>query len=211
MRGERERHKRVRGFTLTETLVSAFVMAILGAGLMATFLTGKSSYLTADATVQVQQEARRAFDSMVRELRQAGNLSTTALGNGSVQLNFQVAMGYNQAGCANAICWGDGAQIGATRWVHYAVIGADDNTRQLVRCPNASQAGAVTVFDGAACRVLANGMRHPNADGSALFAWDAATQTVTINLQTRHLDPELPTGGISGGVLTTRVRARNSS
>src|SRR3989338_2492892 len=63
------------GFTLVELIVVSALLMIVGGGLLTTFMTGQTSYLSADAYAQVQQEARRAFDNVVRELREAGNVT----------------------------------------------------------------------------------------------------------------------------------------
>ena len=81
-----------KGFTLTEILIVAALLLILGVGLLTVFLNGQTSYLSADAYVQVQQESRKAFDNAVQELRSAGNVSLSA---DAKQLHFQIARGYN--------------------------------------------------------------------------------------------------------------------
>ena len=161
---------RPRGFTLVEVMIVALLFLVVGGALLTTFLTGRTSYLSSDAFVLVQQEARRAFDVMVRELREAsasGGCAANAT-NGGLQLNFQVAQGYNQAGCpntaccpsgncANAICWG--SEVAGNPWIHYALVDGDGNAatgndRQLVRSLNKN--AERNNVSAAACRVLAN-------------------------------------------------------
>jgi Tfp pilus assembly protein PilW len=195
----------------------AVLFIVLVAGLLTTFLTGRTSYLSADAYIQVQQEGRRAFDTMVRELRESGQVTVTADGvNGSSRLHFQIARGYNTEagapplGCTvpPSICWGSDTTTG--EWVHYSLIGAAGNTRQLIRYRGVQGAAPPASCTAANdCRVLANYIRHPNEDNTALFLYDAATQTVTVNLQTELLNPVLPTGRITSPLLTSRVRLRN--
>lgn len=109
------------GFTLFELLVVIVIFGGIMAALMVAFLISESSYHTADSYVQVQQEARRAFDTMVKELREAGwgtvaanpgtggnctfaalisavtvsNTCVAAGGNAGNQIDFQIALGYD--------------------------------------------------------------------------------------------------------------------
>ena len=196
------------GFTLVELLVVVGLFLVLVGGLLTLFLIGRTSYLSADASTLVQQESRQAFDNMVRELREAGpanQIGTTPLPNGTVQLNFQIVRGYNQAGCPQ-VCWGSEQALG--EWVHYAIIDAPTNTRQLIRCTNTSQSGAITAF-GANCRVMANNIRHPNQTGTNAFIY--APGVVTVNLEIQYQSPMLPNGGQTTGVLTSAVKLRNTS
>ncbi|GEM_PF-1564557 len=110
-----------KGFTLIELLVVIVIFGGIMAALMVAFLISESSYHTADSYVQVQQEARRAFDAMVKELREAGwdatnkptvpgcagcgatgdrvwitNAGTYVLNNtAGNRIDFQVALGYD--------------------------------------------------------------------------------------------------------------------
>jgi len=197
-------------------LIVTVLLFIVGGGMLSTFLTGQASFMSGEAYVQVQQEARRAFDVMVRELREAqmslGN-PTTTLGNGSIQLNFQVALGYNtQTECQNPArtCWGGDGVVGD--WLHYAIIGAG-NTTQLVRYRNRIEVGTPPAPPCAAptCRVLANNVQHPNTNSpsSPLFAYDLANKVVTINFQTAYNDRKLPGGRQATRVLSSRVKLRN--
>ncbi|HEX9780595.1 MAG TPA: hypothetical protein VGB20_05205 [bacterium] len=200
------RRARRSGLTIVELVVVALLLGLMTAALLSTFLSGQASFLSTDASIHVQEEARRAFNTVVRELREAGGVSTTALPNGAIQLNFQIARGYNQAGCPNAICWG--SEQALNEWVHYSIVGNAGNARQLIRCTDTNATGAVTAVV-AGCRVLANHVRHPNAANSAAFVWDAANRMVTINLEIEYQNPALPTGVRTTGVLTSRVALRN--
>lgn len=223
---------RSRGFTLSEIIVVAALFFILGGGVLTAFLTGQTSFFSADSYVQVQQEARRAFDNMVRELREAGPpppgppvVSLTANGPaGSNQLNFQIARGYNLAApcLPDIICWGseNAAPGGVGEWIHYAVMTnatlAVNNQLQLVRCVSGAQ-GTVVDSTTPNCRVLANNIVTTSFGllDNAGNATVASPRVVTVSLQARHTNPRLPGGsqgiGIGGGAtpLTTRVRLRN--
>ena len=196
------------GLTLIELLLVTALFFVIAGALLTALLSGQTSYLSADAALQVQEEARRAFDVIVRELRESGPAAGPTLtadvptGSGFNQLNFQIARGYNDVGCANTICWGSENANG--EWIHYAVIDdptlPDANDLQLVRCVNAAQATAIA--SGAGCRVLANDIQ------SVTFAY--AGGEVTVNLQVQYNDPRLPGGGrASTQPLSSRVRLRN--
>lgn len=203
------------GFTLVEMMVVTVLLFIVGGGLVSTFLTGQASYFSTGAYIQVQQEARRAFDVMVRELREArvsgANGGMTVLGSGANQLNFQVARGYTATchGVPTAqpeTCWGSDAAV--DEWVHYALVGAAGNTRQLIRCRDANEVGPITAYNSVSCRVLANYVRYSNASAQ-VFLYDSANRIVTINLQIEYADPKLPNGRQVTPVLSSRVKLRN--
>ena len=63
---------RSRGFTLIEMLVSIGIAGTLAAALIVSLLIGRETYLSSSASIDVQQEARRAFQTMVQELRESG-------------------------------------------------------------------------------------------------------------------------------------------
>ncbi|MDP3722825.1 MAG: hypothetical protein Q8R91_04935 [Candidatus Omnitrophota bacterium] len=189
---------RAWGFTLVELMVVSVIFVIIGMGLLTTFVTGWTSFFSADAYIQVQQEARRAFDAMVRELREAGQI--TAAGS---QLDFQVALGYNQPPpCpAGAICWGARDENGVSRasWkLRYRVAGTQ-LIREIVDSGNMVQPGT---------RILANFIDGANTS----FSWNPANRTVTMQLQAQYLNSQnraLPGAGQRTGVWTTRVGVRN--
>lgn len=194
-----------KGFTLVEVVVVAVIFVVLSGGLLTTYLAGRTSYASADAFIQVQQESRRAFDTMVRELREAGNVAE----DGADRLNFQIARGYNLDAvvCPNAICWG--SDFANNEWVHYAVITVD-NVPQLIRFTSGGQGTATPAACAApTCRVLANYYFDDPADPDPLFDFNAVDQSVTIKLQIRYSNTVLPTGSMSSPTLTSRVTLRN--
>lgn len=198
------------GFTLVEVLIVSLLLLVLGGALLTLFLAGQTSYLSAEAYLDVQQQARRALDTLIRELHEAGPSGTiNVIANGtpgSNQLNFQIAREYNNAvSCPNAICWGSEAQV--SDWIHYAVVQnaavPAPNNLQLVRCITAGAGSQNTVvMNGAGCRVLANNVRTAN------FNVAGGAVTMTFELQYQH--PSLPGGVQTTGPLTMRVRLRNS-
>jgi type II secretory pathway pseudopilin PulG len=182
---------------LLEVMVVLLLFSLVLGGLLTTLLTGQASYASAEAYVQVQQEVRRAFDDMTRELREAGGTITAA----ADQLDFQVSLGYDRtdlAGCpASAVCWGTQAANGLEQsgWsVRYRLDGT-----QLIR----------EVLDEAATvqgtRVLAN---YVDAAASS-FAWNVGSRTMTAVLAGRYEHPLATQAVQTIGPLTSRVRLRN--
>ncbi len=191
--------RRAAGLTLTELLIGSILFLVLGGALLVSFLTGQSSYLSSDAYIQVQEEARRAFDNVVRELRESVTISCgpppavqTGNCNGS-RINFRVAMGYT--GGVTQV--GDGSTL---NWYGHYII--DAAAQRLYRCATAGEGDAV---DLAACRVLAN---HVDTAQSS-FSWSTATRIVTCTVQVTYANPRLPSGSISTPRLVSQVRLRN--
>ncbi len=198
-----------RGFTLIEVaVVTGVSLGVLGA-LMMILLVGRSSYYSAEASVQAQQEARRAFDAITKELREAGqvNNNVSIPAPGVQRLDFQVARSYDATLCGG-ICWGTDDAGWPTGWVHYALeTTAAQNTR-LLRCVTANRLDPMPAgFAG--CRVLANAMDPDVADTA--FTYDQAARTVTVKLRTAVVSSKIPGGGVasSSGSLTTQVKLRN--
>lgn len=188
------------GFTFIELLVVSVLFLAVGAGLLTVFLSGRTSSLSGDAYVQVQEEARKAFDRAVQDLRQAGNVVVSA---DAKQLHFQTARGYNtEAACQNppAICWGSEAATG--EWLHLVITGAGDNV-QLVRCTTAALVNPVTDVTG--CRVLANRVKG----GTSSFVYDVANRVVTLTMEFEYQNAALPGGRQTTTPLSTRVKLRN--
>jgi Tfp pilus assembly protein PilW len=187
-----------KGFTVVEVLVVALFLVIIGGGFLTSYLTGQSSYLSADASIQVQQEARRAFDNMVKELREAKLLSDPA---GGGQLDFQIALGYNTPVACGGICWGAKDQNGVsqTGWAICYKVVASGTTNQLQRQILNGVNGAVQGTP----RVLAN---YVNSDTTS---FSASSGVVTINFESRYAKSTLPGGFQSTGVLTSQVKLRN--
>ena len=200
---------RPKGFTLVEVMIVAVLFLIISGALLTMFLTGRTSYLSSDAYVLVQQEARRGFDVMVRELREAqittGPPVACNQANWSNQLNFQVALSYDSVN--GNIDWGaDGVE---GQWAHYAVVPGPANIQQLVRCVNNDAGGAIV--SGAGCRVLANYVRPPvGGVNGATFCYDSGERVVGLRLQIQYANPALPTGSHSTPLMTSRVKLRNS-
>ena len=182
--------------SLVEAVLSVVIFVVVMAGVLVSMLMGDRSYAVNDAVVHVQEEVRRALDSMVTELRQAGGAVTVT---GGTQLDFQLALGYNLPNpCpANAVCWGAHNSAGANQanWrVRYRQNGTQ-LVRELLDVNGLLQAGT---------RVLANDVN------SLAFTYN--TNIVRIQLQIRDSRPQLPGGAITAGPtpLITQVRLRNA-
>ncbi len=65
-----------RGFTLTELMISAAIVAMVMAGIFTLQRQGQFAYLFGSARVEVQQNARIALDVMTKELRSAQSLTS---------------------------------------------------------------------------------------------------------------------------------------
>ena len=190
-----------RGFTLVEILVVMVIFGGIMGVLLLSFLVGKSSFLSADAYVQVQQEARRALDVMVRELREAGNVTEPDANT----LRFQVALGFDRdleiTGCPDgAICWGAQDQSGTSQpnWlVQYRESGTQ-LVREILNAGAAVQPGT---------RVLANNVDATNTT----LDYVASDEIVTIAIAIRQTSQQLPGGSMqtSPAALQARVRLRN--
>lgn len=200
-----------RGFTFVEVLIVVAIFMGLSAALLASLLVSRASYVSADAYVQVQQEARRAFDSMVKELHQAGriNNNVSILDPGVQRLDFQIVLGYDAAVCGG-VCWGSDDPTLPNGWLHYVLDTADPQNARFMRCVSANRLDPMPAgFAG--CRVLANRVNPALANSS--FTYDHGSRTVTVRLQTSITSPQLPGGtvGTAPAPLLTRVRLRNAS
>ena len=193
------------GLTLLELLIVLAIFGGLTGALFVSFLAGRSSYTSTDAYIQVQQESRRAFDAMVKELRGTTNIDTELTtpnqdtpSQGASRLNFQLDRGYNVSGCTpNAICWGNDTTNGG--WVHYL-----RNGTQLLRCQ--SSASDTVITDVSTCRVLANNVQ------TFVVNYTNTNRTVTLRLTTQVTSQQLPNGSLSTGAtpLQVQVRLRNA-
>jgi len=72
----------IKGLTLIELMAASLIFLIVFAAIIAILTSGRDSWQIGSAQVQVQQEARRAMESIVRELRPASNVDTATFVNG---------------------------------------------------------------------------------------------------------------------------------
>ena len=196
---------KTNGFTLVETMIVTLIAVVIGAAVLTSLMVGRTTFIFSDASALVQQEARRAFDNTVRELRESATMScgeaATTASCTNDRVNFQIVRGYDAA--TQTLQLGSEASNG--EFVHYIITGAGTNA-QLVRCRSAAATTATASFgDFSGCRVLAN---YVNG-GPSTFSWDSPGNVVTVTLEVEYRHPILPTGSRRTGVLTSRVRVRN--
>jgi len=212
------------GFTLVEFLVVMTLMLVIGGGLLTSFLVGRTSYLSADAYIIVQQEARKAFNNMVRELRESATITcgtdtafpsppgvSCSSSGANARLNLQLVTGYI-AGTGVTL----GSESVVNGWVHYAMIGTAPN-QQLIRWRSAAGTPADLPVPTSAtcvapdCRVLANNVKSvaftaTDTDATA----DGEADVVTVNIEVEYTNSMLPGGSMTTGVLSSSVKLRNT-
>lgn len=69
--------KKHRGFTLIELMIVLFILSIVMMAIYSLYLTHQRSAYTQDEVVEVQQNLRIGMESMTRDIRMAGFLSST--------------------------------------------------------------------------------------------------------------------------------------
>ncbi|MBI4341105.1 MAG: prepilin-type N-terminal cleavage/methylation domain-containing protein [Candidatus Omnitrophica bacterium] len=204
------------GFTLPELLVVGVIMAVVLGAMLVTFMSGQTSYLAMDASIQIQEEARRAFDTMVREIRGGGSAAPRTV-SGKPALDFRVALDYNLlgvAGCpADAVCWGayDGSGVAhKDYWVEYRVETLGNGRAQLVREVLIGDSGSSPVgpLTPPVTRVLST-----LVDDTVTNAFDVSADVVTITLPFKSPRNALVPGSTSGQATTlaSKVKLRNPS
>ena len=62
----------MKGFTLVELMIVMLIFSIILGAMFAVMNMGKASWHSGDTQIQVQQEARKGMDRIVKELRQTG-------------------------------------------------------------------------------------------------------------------------------------------
>lgn len=143
-----QRPRRSRGLSLVELMVALVVGLLLMAGAISIFLSNKRTYEITDDLSRLQENARFALETMLRDLRMAGNLGC---GQRSVNLSNEVAVP------SDGILWDlttnlEGLDDGATAWSpSNRATNVDNNVGGLRDVPIAPLAGtdAITVRYGA--------------------------------------------------------------
>ena len=136
-----------RGLTITELLIAVAIFVAIGGALAVSLLMDQRAFVTSEASTHVQQQARRALDAMVKELREAGNVdSPTTAPNQDVtnttRLNFQIARSYDDALCGG-ICWGNDTMTGG--WIHYLLDATNATNVQTFQADYTNSTKTVTV------------------------------------------------------------------
>jgi len=65
-----------KGFSLIELMVVVVVLSLIVLGLVSFFTGGVRSWITGQGQLQAQRNARQAIDMMVREIREASEVTT---------------------------------------------------------------------------------------------------------------------------------------
>src|SRR3989338_6579992 len=98
--------KKHSGFTLIEIMVVMAVFSIIVSSLFSILTIGRNSWYQGGTAVDVQQEARKAMDKMVRELRESGSQKQNLPASSPYSANgiiFQISTGVDSNG---EIIWG---------------------------------------------------------------------------------------------------------
>lgn len=74
--------KRIAGLSLVELLTVMLIFSLITIALFTVLAVGRRSWQIGTAQIEVQQEARRAMDSMIRELRAASVIDPGTFVNG---------------------------------------------------------------------------------------------------------------------------------
>lgn len=197
-----------RGLTITELLIAAAIFVAIGGALAVSLLMDQRAFVTSESFMHVQQQARRALDAMVKELRESGNIdSPTTNPNQDVtsttRLNFQIARSYDEVLCGG-ICWGNDTVTGG--WIHYLLDATNATNVRLVRCQSAASDTAIADFGSATCpATLSNDVQTFQVD------YASSTKTVTVRLENRLASSYLATGSMrtTPAPLRTQVKLRN--
>ncbi len=207
---------RCRGLTFVEMIVVIAIFTGLSASLLTALLVGRTSQVSSEAYIQVQEETRRLFDDVVRELHEAGNVNNNVsipTANPVQRLDFQIVRGYDHVDCGGAgtgLCMGTDDAAFPVGWIHYNLDAVTDPTNpRFMRCVTAGRLDAMPA-NYVGCRVLANRVNATLANSS--FTYDHINRTVTVRLQTTVTSSQLPGGtmGTTPTPLMTLVRLRNA-
>lgn len=143
------------GLSLFELIVVAAIFAAMTAALLISFVVGRRSHVVGDAYVQVQQEARRAVDAMIKELRQT-NSSRMFLSGGSTVV-FQIPHdndGDGSVATGGTLEWG--APDVDSGCLQYTLSGTQIERTQLAGPLNVAGATCGSQAAGTTARVLGN-------------------------------------------------------
>ncbi len=173
--------KNNRGLTLLEIIIVVFLFSIISAAIFSVLATGRNSLSAGESQIGVQQACRNGLDSMIKELRQAGDSTITGVpanGTNYSSITFQIPT----AIAATGITWSSNIQ--------YALGGL--NNAQLLRTQSGSQ------------RVLANNISVLSFNRSA-----ANPNVVNINITAQKNTFPGFTARQSTITLVSQVKLRN--
>ncbi|MBZ0165540.1 MAG: prepilin-type N-terminal cleavage/methylation domain-containing protein, partial [Candidatus Omnitrophica bacterium] len=84
------------GTTLVETMVTVVIFSLIMTGFFAVSTVGENSFQVNRAQIELQQELRKSMETMMNDLRQAGNSSVIdvpANGNWYTSITFRKPVG----------------------------------------------------------------------------------------------------------------------
>lgn len=90
------KNKNERGFTLVEVLISIIICSMIAAGIMGVSRLNQELYREHQSSVHTQQSVYFAMDFLVRELREARNVTTASntvlefVNNNNVTVSYRV-------------------------------------------------------------------------------------------------------------------------
>jgi len=70
-------NKQQRGFILIELMVVVIILGLITLGLVTFFTGGAKSWVAGQSQLEAQRNARQAMDRMVREIREASDITTS--------------------------------------------------------------------------------------------------------------------------------------
>lgn len=86
----KEKTKSLKGFTLVEISVSALILSLIVVGIFAVLNVANISWYSDMGLVDLQQQVRRAMDSMVNEIRESKSSEIT-FADGNTKIIFKIA------------------------------------------------------------------------------------------------------------------------
>ena len=191
-----------RGFTLAELLVACAILGFMMAALFTLQRQGQLAYLTGEARVEVQQNARLALDTMISDLR-----SALPVAGSTTQVVSAI-----DANCANGPPPGTGGGTSISfndqnnTAVSYTVAaaGTGDCTTASAPC---LQKNGVTVIGGLVSLQI---WCYNNASPPALNATVGNIREILIQIKTKtERGAQTGSAGDQHAVVEGRVRFRN--
>jgi type II secretory pathway pseudopilin PulG len=196
-----------KGFTLFEIVIVIILFLIISLALFGILSAGRESWYTASAQIELQQEARRAMDAVVKQLRETGSTHVSITGGDNNIITFQIPVDVNGDGdildSNGNIEWGAGGQQGQA--IQYYLGGTDTLqllSRLLDGYPSGSQIGGVTV--------LANNIYSSDSSFNALrFTGTPSSNPTVIDIEITAEEKESLLGRTMRINLQSKVRLRN--
>ena len=112
-----------KGLTLIEIMITIAVSLIIFSGLFAALISGRNSWFSGDTYIELQQELRRAKESLVKDIAQASYSTFNIVSNNTLYCDIPSSIE-------------DGGNI---TWEQIAYVLTGVNNSQLVRTDSAIQ------------------------------------------------------------------------